>query len=125
MEFDSLETCRIFLFYLSAYRVSLFRHSVVNPSYSSKINGYLYFQRVSLLLKKKTSIQYVLRMDVWRTFLTFELARSGVQIYRNGRLELYKFEKIAQIRHFYLQRAVNVTAFQITHQNCLQRAGWP
>jgi hypothetical protein len=65
-------------------------------------------------------------MVVLAHFLKFELAVAGATVRCKivmAFLAGFKYEKSAPNSHYYPQRAV--TSYQITQQNCLQRAGGP
>jgi hypothetical protein len=108
----------------------LLKGSLLTLSYSSKINGYLYHQRVSPPLKKTP--WYVIRGQCCPTIWVWQPTAD-----RNGSLAPFLFEIKLSGRvwqpsadnngapkgHYYLQRAV--TPDQITQQNSLQRAGAP
>jgi hypothetical protein len=112
--------------------VKLFHETlqVLTLSYSSKINGYFYHQRVSPPLKKRSDTLsegnaahpfgcdslWSIVMAVWRSFCF----NSNFL----GRVRQPSAENNGEPRgHYYLQRAV--TSDQITLQNSLQRAGGP
>jgi hypothetical protein len=104
-------------------------------SYSSKINGYLYPQRVSMPLKKykkryvsEGNASHPVRCDSLLQFspcFEFELAGSGAaaRADKNGSWAHFKFEKSTPNDHYYLQWAV--PPGQIPQQILLQRAGTP